>query len=79
MQSFEAVVVSNKMQNTVVVVVSFTVRHRKYGKIIKRTTKIHAHNENVNLKIGDKVTISACRPFSKTVHFQVVKKTRPAA
>tara|TARA_Y100000591_G_C21803333_1_gene683372 strand:- start:1060 stop:1305 length:246 start_codon:yes stop_codon:yes gene_type:complete len=50
---------------TIVVEVTKRVRHKLYKKIIKRTKKYHAHDENNEHKIGDKVTIQECRPISK--------------
>jgi small subunit ribosomal protein S17 len=59
-------VVSDKMEKTIVVLVERTVKHPKYGKIIKRRTKLHAHDENGKGKIGDMVRIRESRPISKT-------------
>jgi len=58
-------VVSDKMQKTVVVKVERAVKHPKYGKILKRSTKIHAHDENQVCKIGNTVKIQETRPLSK--------------
>ena len=58
-------VVSDKMQKTIVVLIERTVRHPKYGKILKRRTKLHAHDENQVCKIGNTVKIRECRPLSK--------------
>ena len=58
-------VVSDKMQKTIVVVVERTVKHPKYGKIMRRRTKLHAHDENQVCKIGDSVKVQECRPLSK--------------
>ncbi len=58
-------VVSAKNDKTIVVEVTRRVRHKLYKKIIKRTKKYHAHDENNEHKIGDKVTIQECRPISK--------------
>lgn len=58
-------VVSDKMQKTIVVLVERTVKHPKYGKIMKRRTKLHAHDENQVCKIGDSVKVQECRPLSK--------------
>lgn len=58
-------VVSDKMQKTIVVLVERTVKHPKYGKIIKRTTKLHAHDEEQICKIGNTVKIRESRPLSK--------------
>ena len=66
-------VVSDKMDKTVVVAIEDNVKHPVYGKIIKRTLKVHAHdNENV-CGIGDKVEIMETRPFSKTKRWRVVR------
>lgn len=59
-------IVSDKMQKTIVVMVERTVKHPKYGKIMKRRTKLHAHDENQLGKIGDTVKIRESRPLSKT-------------
>ena len=58
-------VVSNKMDKTITVAVERKVKHPIYGKFIKRTTKLHAHDENNQCGIGDTVTIRECRPLSK--------------
>ncbi len=58
-------VVSDKMQKTIVVMVERTVKHPKYGKIMKRRTKLHAHDENQVCKIGNTVRIRESRPLSK--------------
>ena len=59
-------VVSDKMQKTIVVVVERTVKHPKYGKIMRRRTKLHAHDENQVCKIGNTVKLRESRPLSKT-------------
>lgn len=58
-------IVSDKMQKTIVVMVERTVKHPKYGKIMKRRTKLHAHDENQIGKIGNTVKIRESRPLSK--------------
>ena len=65
-------VVSNKMDKTVVVAIQDNVVHPMYGKIIKRTLKVHAHDENNQCGIGDKVSIMETRPLSKTKRWRVV-------
>jgi len=65
-------VVSDKMQKTIVVLVERSVRHPKYEKIIKRRTKLHAHDENSAAKIGQMVRIQECRPISKTKTWKLV-------
>lgn len=67
-------VVSNKMQNTVVVRVERTLQHPTYGKVIKRTKRFYAHNEIDNVQNGDKVLIVETRPLSKLKRWRVVEK-----
>jgi len=59
-------VISDKMHKTITVLVSRKVKHPKYGKYIKRSTKLHVHDEENSCKKGDIVAISQCRPLSKT-------------
>ena len=66
-------VVSDKMNKTVTVLVERRVPHPKYGKVIVRSAKYHAHNENNEAKIGDLVEIVECRPISKTKAWAVSK------
>lgn len=65
-------VVSNKMDKTIVVMIERKVKHPLYGKIIKRSTKLHAHDENNECNIGDSVTVVESRPLSKTKSFSLV-------
>ena len=65
-------VVSNKMDKTIVVMIERKVKHPLYGKIIKRSTKVHAHDENNECNIGDTVTVVESRPLSKTKSFNLV-------
>ena len=67
------IVVSNKMDKTVVVAIEDNVKHPIYGKIIKRTLKVHAHDENSVCGEGDKVEIMETRPLSKTKRWRVVE------
>ena len=60
------IVASNKMDKSIVVAIERKVKHPLYGKIIKRSTKVHAHDEENNASIGDVVTVKECKPFSKT-------------
>lgn len=68
----KGIVVSNKMQKTVVVKVDRTYRHPKYGKVITRGKKYYAHNESASLQIGDEVNIIETRPLSKLKRWRVV-------
>lgn len=67
------VVVSDKMDKTVIVSVAQTVRHPLYSKIYKRNTKFAAHDETNDAKVGDKVVLSETRPLSKTKRWRVVE------
>ncbi|NOZ53655.1 MAG: 30S ribosomal protein S17 [Gammaproteobacteria bacterium] len=65
-------VVSNKMDKSITVLVERQVKHPLYGKFIRRSTKLHAHDENNQCNIGDKVTITECKPYSKTKTWRLV-------
>jgi small subunit ribosomal protein S17 len=67
------VVVSDKMEKTVVVKVERTFRHPQYGKVIRRHKKYKVHDDNNTAKIGDLVEIKECRPLSKTKHMALVR------
>ena len=67
------IVVSNKMDKTIVVAVRDNVKHPVYSKIIKRTTKVHAHDENNECSIGDIVEVMETRPLSKTKRWRLVE------
>ncbi len=66
-------VVSDKMDKTVTVLIERKVKHPVYGKFIRRSTKLHAHDENNECKEGDKVVIEQCRPLSKSKSWRLVK------
>ena len=66
-------VISDKMNKTVVIAIEDNVKHPVYGKIIKRTLKLHAHDENNECGIGDKVEVMETRPLSKTKRWRVVE------
>lgn len=66
------VVVSDKMDKTVVVLVTRFVEYKKYGKRIKKTKKYKAHDEKNEKKVGDKVEIEEVKPISKDKHFKVI-------
>ena len=67
------IVISNKMDKTVVVAVERKVRHNIYGKIVKRTYKLKAHDENNSCNIGDKIKVMETRPLSKDKRWRVVE------
>ena len=66
-------VVSDKMDKTVVIAIEDNVKHPVYGKIIKRTLKVHAHDEKNECGVGDKVRIMETRPLSKTKRWRLVE------
>ncbi len=66
-------VVSNKMQKSVTVAIERLVRHPRYGKFIRRTTKVMAHDEANECREGDTVAIAECRPLSKRKSWRVVQ------
>ena len=66
-------VVSNKMDKTIVVAIEDNVKHPVYGKIIKHTLKVHAHDEENACGIGDKVKIMETRPLSATKRWRLVE------
>ena len=73
-KSFIGTVVSNKMQDTIVVNVVRKFRHPLYRKVITKSKKYSAHNEKKNIVIGDTVKIIETKPMSKTKSFIVVEK-----
>jgi len=75
----EGRVVSNKMNKTVTVLVERQVKHALYGKYLRRSTKLHAHDETNTCNEGDLVRVSECRPMSKTKNWQVVEVITRAA
>lgn len=66
-------VVSDKMHKTITVAIERLVQHPVYGKYIRRTTKLHVHDENNEAKIGDTVEIKESRPYSKTKSWVLVR------
>jgi small subunit ribosomal protein S17 len=72
-------VVSNKMNQTVSVAIERLIKHPTYGKYVRRTSKVLAHDENNDCNAGDRVTISECRPLSKRKSWQVVDIIERAA
>ena len=66
-------VVSNKMDKTIAVYVERKVKHPVYGKFIKRSTKVHAHDPKNECQIGDEVLVRECRPLSKTKTWELLE------
>lgn len=73
-KTFEGVISSTKMQNTVIVTVVFISKHPLYKKIIRKSRRFAVHNTLSDLKVGDTVKIRESKPISKTKHFVVVEK-----
>lgn len=69
----DGVVISNKMQKTIVIRVDRKLKHPKYGKFLKKSTKYHAHDENDECNIGDTVKIMETRPLSKIKRWRLVE------
>lgn len=65
-------VVSDKMKDSIVVKVERQIKHPRYGKFIRRSTKIHAHDAGNTAQLGDVVVIQECRPISKTKSWTLV-------
>jgi len=71
-------VVSNKGNKTISVLIERFEKHPLYGKYVKRSSKIAAHDENNECEIGDTVTISECRPLSKSKAYRLIEITERA-
>ena len=69
----EGLVTSNKMDKSILVSVERKLKHPKYGKFLKRTTKLMAHDENHECQIGDKVRVMETRPLSKSKRWRLVE------
>ena len=79
LRTVEGRVVSNKMDKTVTVLVERQVKHALYGKYIRRSSKLHAHDEENSCNEGDIVRVAECRPLSKTKNWRVVEVVTRAA
>lgn len=72
-------IVSDKMDKTVTVLIERRVKHPIYGKFVRRSTKVHAHDENNECQLGDVVIVEQCRPLSKSKKWRFIKLVeRPA-
>ncbi|MDJ0834352.1 MAG: 30S ribosomal protein S17 [Gammaproteobacteria bacterium] len=72
-------VVSDKMDKTATVLIERKVKHPLYGKFVKKSTKLHVHDENNECAMGDTVQITECRPLSKTKSWTLVKVLEKAS
>lgn len=70
------VVISDKADKTITVKVERKVKHPTYSKIMKRSTKVHAHDEENMAKVGDVVTVQECRPYSKSKTWKLLLKVK---
>ncbi len=75
----EGRVVSNKMDKTVTVLVERQIKHALYGKYLRRSTKLHAHDAENACNEGDQVRVVECAPMSKTKNWRVAEIVAPAA
>ena len=69
----DGVVVSDKMDKTVVIKIDHSVRHRVYGKIVRHTSKLQVHDERNEAHVGDTVRVMETRPLSKTKRWRLVE------
>ena len=72
-------VISDKMDKSITVLVERKVKHPIYGKYMKRSTKLHAHDENNECKMGDTVSIAECKPVSKSKNWRLVEVVEQAS
>jgi small subunit ribosomal protein S17 len=77
--SLEGRVVSDKMNKTITVLIERSVKHSLYGRYVKRSTKLHVHDEKEAAGIGDTVRIVPCRPLSKTKAWELAEVLSKAA
>jgi small subunit ribosomal protein S17 len=75
----EGIVASDSREKTRKVVISYTVKHPKYGKHLRRRTVLHAHDQENVSHVGDRVEIAECRPISKTKNWVVLRVLERAA
>jgi|TARA_B000000475_G_scaffold204001_1_gene166262 small subunit ribosomal protein S17 len=72
------IVISDKADKTITVKVERKVKHPTYSKIMKRSTKVHAHDEENMAKVGDVVTVQECRPYSKSKTWKLLSEGQTA-
>ena len=76
-RSVQGSVTSSSMNKTITVLVERKVKHPTYSKIMKRSTKVHAHDEENMAKVGDVVTVQECRPYSKSKTWKLLSEGEP--
>jgi small subunit ribosomal protein S17 len=72
-------VVSDKMDKSVTVAIERRVKHPIYGKFVRKSTKVHAHDENNECQVGDLIVVEQCRPLSKTKSWRFVRLVERAS
>ncbi|MFH1458244.1 MAG: 30S ribosomal protein S17 [Candidatus Omnitrophota bacterium] len=77
-KEFTGMVISDKMQKTIIVRIAILSKHKKYGKMIKKSNKYKVHDEKGTAKLGDTVRIVETRPLSKDKRFRVVQIVKKA-
>ena len=77
-RTLQGKVISDKMDKSITVQIERRVKHPIYGKFIRRSTKVHAHDENNECRTGDVVVVEQCRPLSKTKKWRFVKLVEKA-
>lgn len=78
-RSLKGTVTSDKMEKSATIVIDRLVKHPLYGKFIRRSTKLHIHDENNECGMGDTVLIEQCAPVSKTKSWRLVKVVEKAS
>lgn len=73
LRKIQGVVASDKADKTIKVVIEYQQKHPKYGKILKRRTVLHVHDEKNEAKEGDLVEVAECRPMSRTKHHRLLR------
>jgi len=73
LRKIQGVVASDKADKTIKVVIEYQQKHPKYGKILRRRTVLHVHDEQNVAKEGDLVEVAECRPMSKTKHHRLLR------
>ena len=72
-RTIEGIVVSDKMAKTITILVERTYKHPKYKKYVRKQQRYHAHDENGEAKLGDRVEVRACRPLSRLKRWTLVR------
>jgi small subunit ribosomal protein S17 len=78
-RALTGIVVSSKMDKTIAVEIERLIKHPRYGKFIRRTTKLLAHDENKEAREGDTVSIAPCRPLSRRKSYKLVSVVEKAS